>query len=146
MLEFERSTRRAGVISLTSLIDVMLCLVIFFMLTTQFTAMESIELSLPTKEAEKARAKAKDKDKDANAMLRIFMSNDGLLFLEQKGEMQEFSSDALRENTAKALQKNPQQRVVILSASGVSVQSLVSMMDVVYQAGGRNLSVAEWKP
>jgi biopolymer transport protein ExbD len=41
-------------------------------------------------------------------------------------------------------QTAPEQRVVVLVAATVSLQTLVDVMDMVYASGGKNVFVKEW--
>ena len=47
-MDFERTSRRKLNLPLTPLIDVVFILIIFFMLTTSFMRIESLELLLPS--------------------------------------------------------------------------------------------------
>lgn len=138
MLEIQRVPRKVKTIPLISLIDVVFQLLIYMMLTTSFTRMESLELALPSaaKPVEVGVAATKPPEKT----LHVYISDTGEVFLERASvgekEMQDqlsgiFTADADR-------------GVLVMSASKVSVGSLVRVLDRIYSAGGRNIAVADW--
>ncbi|MFZ4124694.1 MAG: ExbD/TolR family protein [Rickettsiales bacterium] len=127
-MDIQRQPRKALHMNLTSLVDIIFMLVIFFMMTTSFTASESLELSLPSKDA----AVASDKDVMS---LRIMATghvtiNDVYV-----------NATQLNDELVEAIARDPDTRIAILSTPGVSVQQLVSLMDLVYLSGGRNVQV-----
>ena len=136
MITIERQTRKSKSIPLISLIDVVFQLLIYFMLTTSFTRSESLELSLPPS-AEAAQIAKKN---DAQTV-HIYISNTGETFLEQKSIGEQEMDHELRSMLA----VNPDRGVLILSAALVPVKILVKVMDRIYTAGGKNLSVADWQ-
>lgn len=132
-MEFKRFTRKPKQMGLTSLIDVVFLLLIFFMLSTSFVKTESIELSFPNQ--------GKVAEKQDKEPLRIFIYSDARVFLEEK----EMAMDDLKAELRLALFKSSERPVLIFSGKEVTVQKLVSIMDDVYLMGGRNVAVANWK-
>lgn len=124
-MEFERTRRRTPELNLTALIDIVFHLMVFVMLTTTFVVSESMELSLP---AGKASAPA------AN-VLRLKLASDGSVDLDGEYMNIERMNDALGARVAAA----PETRIAIFTTPGVSVQQLITVMDAVYLAGGRNV-------
>jgi biopolymer transport protein ExbD len=135
MIEFERQLRKFKSIPLISLIDVVFQLLIYFMLTTSFTRSESLELTLPAA-AEAAKLARQD---DAQT-LHIYISNTGETFLEQKSMGEQDMAHELRSLIA----LNPDRGILVLSAPQVPVKVLVHVMDRIYTAGGKNMSIADW--
>lgn len=135
MIEFERQLRKFKSIPLISLIDVVFQLLIYFMLTTSFTHSESLELALPP-----SLEAAKAANPDDSQTLHIYISNNGETFLEQKSLGEQEMSQELRAQIA----ANPERGVLVLSASQVPVGVLVRVMDRIYSAGGKNISVTDW--
>ncbi len=133
-LDFGRSSRRPRELQLTPLIDVAFILIIFFMLTTSFMKIESMELLLPSSAA--AVQKAAD-----TSLAHIYLYNDGRVAFGQRVVEQ----DELQKTLNDFFVHNPEQRVVVLAANKVSLQSLVEMMDVVYAAGGKSVYVRAWQ-
>ena len=135
MIEIERQYRKFRSIPLISLIDVVFQLLIYFMLTTSFTRSESLELSLPAP-AEAAKLARQD---DAQT-LHIYISNNGETFLEQKSIGEQDMAQQLHAQLA----VNPDRGILVLSAQEVPVKVLVHVMDRIYSAGGKNVSVTDW--
>lgn len=132
-MDFERTPRRTiRALPLTPLIDVMFILIIFFMLTTSFMRIESLELLLPS-----ASAKMPEK----NDVLHLFIEPSGDMILGQRKIGQEELTDSL----SRMFSKDPATRIMLLTADGVSMQQLVNVMDKVYLAGGRSLFVRKWE-
>ena len=131
-MEFERTLRRAPrSLPLVPLIDVVFILIIFFMLTTSFMRLESLELMLPS-------AAAKNTSKQE--VVHLFIESGGGMILGQR----HVSQEDLAESLSRMFQKDPGTRIMLLTADGVTMQQLVSVMDRIYMAGGRSLFVRKW--
>ncbi len=126
-MDFERRSRRQREPNLTALVDIILMLVIFFMLSTSFIISESMELSLP---GGKASASVVD-------ALRIQIAPEGTLVVDQRPMQRTELGQVLVER----LGNNPDIKIAIFTTPGVSVQQLVSILDEVYLSGGRNVQV-----
>lgn len=132
-MEFERVTRRKmRALNLTPLIDILFILIIFFMLTTSFMKIESMELNLPGAGAAKSAVKQE--------VVRVFLSANGDVTLGSR----KLSADDLSESLSRMIDTNPDIRVMLLTADGVTMQQLVSVMDRVYMIGGKSLFVRKW--
>lgn len=132
MIYIERSFRRARTIQLTSLVDILCCLLFFFMLSTSFVRQESMELLLPSD--------ASKRDLSQQVMY-IYVSDNGEIFLGNKSTDISSFSDRLVDE----FEKNIDQNIMVLVASKVSVQTMVTVLDKIYQTGARNISVADWR-
>ena len=126
-MEFIRETRRTRELNLTPLVDIILMLVVFFMLTTSFVISESMELTLPSGKASPSMTN----------VLRILVTPSGQAQVEDKM----LSGDALNAVLVERLSKNPDEKIAIFTTPGVSVQQLVAVLDEVYLTGGRNVQV-----
>lgn len=126
-MDIERAARRTREMDLTPLIDIVFQLVIFFMLTTTFVVSESMELSLP---GGKATAAASD-------ALRIQIAPGGRL--EVNGQATD--EDRLNSLLVSRLAADIDTKIAIFTTPGVNVQQLVTVMDLVYLTGGRNVQV-----
>lgn len=133
-MEFERLQRKTRDLPLTPLIDVVFILIVFFMLTTSFMKIESLELMLPSAGAPKKVTAAR------TDMARIFIQPDGTILFGGKT----FEKDEMRDILKTTFAENADQNVVVFSAANVSMQRLVDVMDMVYMAGGKSLFVREW--
>lgn len=129
-MDFERTSRRSLNLPLTPLIDVVFILIIFFMLTTSFVKIESLELMLPS------AGKALDKKE----VTHIFIQANGDVILGKRTvEPEELSESLLR-----IFSQDPASPVMLLTADGVTMQQLVAVMDRVSGAGGKSLFVRKW--
>jgi len=126
-MEFERRTRRIQELNLTPLVDIILLLVIFFMISTSFVVSDSMELSLPSGKA----------DGSAQHITRILIQPSGEVVVNQ----QPMDGNALNSHLANLLAANAEEKIAIFTTPGVSVQQLVSVMDMVYLTGGKNVQV-----
>jgi len=129
-MEFERRERFARHIDLTALVDIVFHLMVFFMLTTSFVVSESIELALPSANATGSTAATAE-------FTRIVVSRGGMLTVDGTP----MSADTLQTLLFERIGGNADTKIVIFTTTGVSVQELVSVLDMVYFAGGRNVQV-----
>jgi biopolymer transport protein ExbD len=130
-MDFERKRRSIQEINLTPLIDIVFHLMVFVMLTTTFVVSESMELSLPSAHGKNATPAS------AAQIMRIQIARDGGLMVND----QPMNNDGLNGTLTQRLGDDPDTRIAIFTTPGVSVQQLVSVMDVVYLTGGRNVQV-----
>ena len=129
-LEFGRTSRRALNLPLIPLIDVVFILIIFFMFTTSFMRIESLELMLPS--VGKAASKKE--------VTHIFVKENGEIILGRRDVEPEELSEAL----LRIFAGDPAASVMLLSEDGVTMQQLVAVMDRVSAAGGKSLFVRKW--
>lgn len=134
MLDFQRKKKYVPELPLTAMIDVVFILIIFFMLTTSFMKLESMEVMLPTTTPLPKKA-APDL-----TMAHIYLENDGKIIYGQR----QLDKPELKNTLASVFSAAPEQRVVVLVAPSVTLQTLVDVMDMVYTAGGKNVFVKEW--
>jgi biopolymer transport protein ExbD len=129
MIELERQFRKARSIPLTPLVDVLCCLLIFFMLSTSFVRTQAMELSLPSQGAPQG-----------GKTVHVYISNNGEMFLENQTVDEKSLHHLLRER----LFAEPDSHVLVEVANKVSVQALVRVLDRIYLSGGRNVSIDNW--
>jgi biopolymer transport protein ExbD len=127
-VDFIREARRAKDLNLTPLVDVILMLVIFFMISTSFVASESMELSLPEKGTTESVA---------GDVTRILILPTGELLVNEKP----MDGNTLNAYLAQLLAGDVKAKIAIFTTPGVSVQQLVAVMDTVYLTGGTNVQV-----
>lgn len=129
-MQIARTLKRAKEPELTPLIDIVFQLVIFFMLTTSFVAAESLVLSLPGEDAgQSAQAPA--------GAMQIQISSTGHVTV----DAQAVNREELEDLIILKLAKQPGAAIQLFSTPGVSMQQLVTVMDLVTLNGGKNLSV-----
>ncbi len=129
MIEFERIRKKPRDLPLTAMIDVVFILIIFFMLTTSFMRYESMELLLPS-----AGGKVTSESKD---VARVVIHNDNSISFGQR----KVNEAELNRTLESILSENPNRRVIVFTDDKVSMQKLVSVMDMVTMVGGRSLYV-----
>lgn len=132
MIDFDthkRSSMRG--LPLTPLIDVVFILIIFFMLTTTFMRVESLELILPSK-----GGKAADKQE----VVRLYLYENGQMQLGSK----KVDGDELDAALKALFEKDPKTKMMVLTAQGVTMQQMVAAMDRVNLAGGQSIFVRKW--
>lgn len=127
-MDFIRESRRTRELNLTPLVDIILMLVIFFMITTSFVASESLELSLPS---------GKGDATVPPGVTRILIDPSGNLRVNERT----MDANALNSYLAQLLARDVDAKIAIFTTPGVSVQQLVGVMDMVYLTGGRNVQV-----
>jgi biopolymer transport protein ExbD len=131
-IDFHRTSRRKmNELNLIPLIDVLFILIIFFMLTTSFMRIESLELVLPS-----AAGKAADKP----GLVRLFVHANGDMMLGQR----KVDQDALDASLKRMFDMDPNTRIMLLTADGVTMQQMVNVMDRIYLSGGKSLMVKQW--
>lgn len=133
-MQIVRTPRRTKGVSLTPLIDVVFLLIVFFMLSTSFVMSESLELAMPPSDAPAATPA---KSRDLQLIIRdgkTIQVRDKLLNLKQ-----------LDNYMFEVLSRDPMTKILILSTPAVNVQELVSVMDIVYLGGGRNVQIDDLK-
>ena len=124
---FRRRRRRIGI---APLIDVVFILLLFFMLTTNFTHWRQWPLAVH------AEAAAAHPDDDARALR---LRADGIL---RHGE-RAFAGDG---DALRAFVQEAPTDLYVIDAAGVSTQTLVDWLDRLKQAGAKRLSLAESAP
>ncbi len=130
----ERRIRTTRPLPLVALIDILFQLLIFFMLATSFVRQQSIELALPSAQAPKIVA-------PPVKPWRLEVESGGLLKLNHTSMDSTALSRTLRDQFA----QSPETGIVVLSGQGVNLQELVSVMDMIYLSGGKNVAVANQK-
>lgn len=129
--DFERKRRPVQEINLTALIDIVFHLLIFVMFTTTFVVSESMELSLPSGKTGAAVQSA------TTPVMQIQILADGGLLVDQNS----MDNNGLDAELVRRLGVDPDTKIAIFTTSGVTVQQLVRVMDIVYLTGGRNVQV-----
>ncbi|MEP0155640.1 biopolymer transporter ExbD [Pseudophaeobacter sp.] len=119
-----------ALISLVPMIDVMLILLVFFMVTSTYLNLDMIPALHPVE----GRAQPNEPS-DTRLMIRI--QADGRPSL--RGDT--LTPQELNQILAQALAKDPQAQLVILPSNSASTQDLISIMDQSATAGVQNMRV-----
>ncbi len=124
-------TRKAAprqLISLVPMIDVMLILLVFFMVTSTYLNLDMVPV---VDRAEQPAAQAGS----SGSTLLVRIGADGAPYV--RGQSQ--TPDALAALVRSGLAENPQLSVVLLPSSRTTTQALVSTMDTLTTAGATRL-------
>jgi biopolymer transport protein ExbD len=121
-------------INVVSLIDVVLLLLIFFMVSTTFLNPESIKLTLP-----KASASA-DKEKQPKAV-EITVDREGHYFVNGRGLLNS-EEETLKQSMSEAAAGEKEPRVLIHADANTTHQSVITVLDVSRQLGWVHVSFA----
>lgn len=120
-------------ISLTSLIDVVFTLIIFFVITTTFEDRSAVEISLPEASAEPT---AEQQDP-----LLVVVDREGRFFV-GANEVLRRDPEALKEAIARIAGDDRDRAVVIRADARAEHQSVITAMDVLGQLGFQRLQLA----
>ncbi len=126
-----RAPRRTRPIPLTPLIDVVFLLIVFFMLSTTFIRIEAMELGLPGKGEGKA---------SGPMPALVDVASNGRIYWQRELVL----GATLRKKLAAELARNPDRKILVRSGKDVTVQKLVSVLDIVYLTGVNDVAVDKW--
>jgi biopolymer transport protein ExbD len=117
---------------LTSLIDIVFLLLIYFLLTTNFMVDEGIDIKLP-----QAKAAAPQTQQE----ITLYVDKEGRAFLMNK----EISLDDMFKDLKKMIGNNKNTLIVIKADRGVILNKVVRVMDIAKAAGAGRLCLATEK-
>lgn len=121
-------------ISLVPMIDVMLILLVFFMVTSTYLNLDMIPALAQSNRPVPSQAAEAETESET---LLIRIGTDGSPFHQGK----DFTRDELIRLLTVRLNRNPALQVIILPTGGARLQSLVTVMDIVTSAGAVNMRV-----
>ncbi len=120
--------RRKPSINITSLIDVMFLLLIFFMVSSTFREYYGVDVSLPGAETAVAR------ETDSR---EIVIDRDGTIFFGQ----QRVDAAGLRQSLLSVLREEPDAKIVLRADRSTGFEHVLRVMDTAQAVGGRQLIV-----
>ena len=134
-MDFSRKTRgkEPPVVNLTSLIDVVLLLLIFFMISTTFVLTPGLKVDLPESSAEEIAQDEKD--------IIVVVTVDDEIFI---GE-DRMNGDSLTEKLREFKDEYPDSNLIIQADEGASHGAVVVVMDSAKRTGFSKLSIATVK-
>ena len=132
-MEFEGRSKISLNLNLAPLIDVVLLLLIFFMLTSSYIVAEAIDLELPKSDT------ARPVDE---ADIVVTLHDDGSVLVSG----QPVSRDALKAHLESVITNPEQQTITLKTASEESVQDMIDLMDLIRSAGARKVLIATQGP
>ncbi|KIH75926.1 outer membrane transport energization protein ExbD (TC 2.C.1.1.1) [Geoalkalibacter ferrihydriticus] len=128
-----RSERETAEIDMTSMMDVVFIMLIFFIVTTSFVKEAGIEINRPT-------AASAERQERGNIMIAV--SDTGAIWIDQR----QVDLRAVRANVERLRAENPEGAVVIQADEASRTGVLVQVMDQVRLAGVMNVSIAATRP
>lgn len=128
-MQLRPQRKRSVILNVTSLIDVLFLLLIFFMISTSFLATPAIKLELP---------KAQHSDVVRQTHIVIYVDPAGAVFLNDEPVDLALLAAALKGRLAESDDKS----VVLKADSRVSHGTVIEVLDIVKGAGARRLVVS----
>ena len=120
-------------INLVPMIDVILVLIIFFVVTTTFDARSSLQLQLPSATAEPVV--------DQTRALGVLVNAEGRYFVGEQ-EVLRTDLDALKQAITLAAGGDVNRPVLLRADAGTPHQAVVTALDALGQLGFRKVSIA----
>lgn len=120
-------------INLIPLIDVVLCLVIFFVVTTTFDARSVLKLQLPRADGEQAEEQAK--------ALSLLINADGRYFVGDR-EVLRTDVDSLKRTIVEVAGSDRERTVLIRADARTPWQAVITAYDALGQLGFRRIANA----
>jgi biopolymer transport protein ExbD len=120
---------RGALINITSLIDVMFLLLIFFMVTSTFQDQPAIDLSLP---------RSSSAEDTIVAPTVVYLTRDGQLFLDSQPVAQDQLAVRLRQLQA----ATGEDRIVLRADEHAEHGAVVALIDLIKESGFRRVSLA----
>ncbi|OED49911.1 biopolymer transporter ExbD [Rhodobacteraceae bacterium (ex Bugula neritina AB1)] len=130
-MNINRPARPRALISLVPMIDVMLILLVFFMVTSTYLNLDMIPAVKPSQATTTGATQA------PAATLMIRLGADGVPVL--RGST--LDADSLQATLSAAVANDPLTQVVILPSGAAQTQALITVMDVATLAGVTRLRV-----
>ena len=128
-MEFEGRARITMQLNMMPLLDVMLLLLIFFMLTSTYLVAEAIDLQLPFSDS------ARPVDEQD---IVVVLTRDNTITVNERVVDQAELTEYLR-----GLITDPEQQVITLKTEkDESVEDMIGVMDDIREAGGRKVLIA----
>ena len=128
-MRFSEKPKRKVLINITSLIDVLFLLLIFFMISSTFLEQPGMKLELP---------EAKSFEVEEQKELILHIAPDGRIFLNERA----VEIDSLLEYLTAEVERDKESPLVLKADKQVPHGNVVEVMDIAKQAGIRKLVVA----
>lgn len=128
-MEFERGKRIRIHLDIAPLIDIVLLLLIFFMLTSNFIMQPGIKITLP-------KAKTSKPQKEENII--VFITEDNEIYLNER----KISIDELKDALEEKLKKVQKKTVILKADEKINLGLAVQVMDIAKEAKAENLVIS----
>ena len=119
-------------INLIPLIDVVLCLIIFFVITTTFDARSVLKLQLPRADGQPTEAQSK--------ALNVLVNADGRYFIGDR-EVLRTDIDSLKRTIAEVAGNDRDRGVLLRADARTPHQAVVTALDALGQLGFRRIAI-----
>jgi biopolymer transport protein ExbD len=133
-ITLRRPTPPKAVISLVPMIDVMLILLVFFMVTSTYLNLDMIPAVSQSDSPSEASNPGRS---EGSAPLLIRLGADGVPAVQGRGQ----SRTSLSALITSRIQQDPLTQVILLPSGAAHMQSLVSVMDLATTAGAVRMRV-----
>ncbi len=135
-MEFKKTRRPDPRMDITPLIDVVLLLVIFFMLTTTFIGTPAIKVKLPTSSAKEISKEQRE--------VKVTITKDGKLYVDPRtGDTGgPISLKELGKLLNKVARENRETMVIIRADENTTHGDVVAVMDLAKNSGLNKLAIA----
>ena len=133
VLARRKDKKSAVELNIAPLIDMVFILLIFFLVTTSFVKETGIDVTPPTASTATMQSKA---------TILIAVDSQNRVFMDHR----EIDIRALRANTERALEKNPDGAVVVVADQQSDTGVAIQVMDGCRLAGASNVSLAAALP
>jgi biopolymer transport protein ExbD len=128
-MELRKEKKKSLILNMTSLIDVLFLLLIFFIVSTTFLSQPAIKLELP---------KAKHADVVRQKSLVLYIDNSGQLFLNDEPMEVSLLAEALTQK----MDTSAEESVILKADSRVSHGAVIEVMDILKGIGVKKLIVS----
>lgn len=128
-MELRKEKKRSLILNMTSLIDVLFLLLIFFIVSTTFLSQPAIKLELPT---------AKNADVVRQKSLVLYIDNNGKLFLNDEP----LEVGLLKEALSQKMDSSGEQSVILKADARVSHGSVIEVMDILKGMGIQKMIIS----
>jgi len=132
-MKLTTSTRRKVTLNLTSLIDVLFILIIFFAVSSTFLEQPGIELKLPEAESSEAHTAQK---------VIVYVDHEGNIFLNDHP----MELEALADAVGSLISAQTEKSVVLRADSAVKHGTVISILDLLRKKGIFKIIVSTEKP
>lgn len=128
MKPFSRKARETAHLELTSLMDIIFILLIFFMISSSFLK-PAIRLKLPV---------SVTKDKNPKNKVKLSYSKEGILYLNKE----EVSEKVLGDKLFELAKKSKDFSVLFYGDESISYKNFIKIMDLIRNSGVKNIAIA----
>ncbi len=141
-MRLNRKKRVGMIISVTPLVDVMMILLVFFMVTSTYLDLDMLPLVGGDRPAGEAPAPVPVERVQQGSSLLVRLAADGRVYV--SGE--QVSLAGLSSLVQIRITTRPSTPVLVLPSGAASTQALVSLMDAIALAGASNVRVVRLSP